>query len=237
LPYNSHVLVLGVDTASPSGSLAVLRDEKVIGVVSTTSDETYSSRMFRQLEFLLLELGIAQNEFDLYAVNSGPGSFTGLRVGITAAKGWAEAYRKPVVAVSGLEAVAEQASCPGIVVAVIDARRGQLYFGFYRRDTGRLVRQGDERVATPAEFHLALQEIADADGVTIATPDLGVRVQVESGAAGSRIATEIVSGVLAPIIGRLACERAKRGEVADALTLDANYVRRSDAELHWKGPS
>jgi tRNA threonylcarbamoyladenosine biosynthesis protein TsaB len=231
------VLVLALDTASPSGSIAVLRDEKVIGVICTTSEETYSSRMFRQLEFLLAELGIAQNQFDLYAVNSGPGSFTGLRVGITAAKGWAEAYGKPVVAVSGLEAVAEQSRRMGVLVPVIDARRGQLYFGFYRREPARLVREGDERVATPAEFHSALHEIPEADEVTMVTFDLGIRGQVQGQISAPRFSVEVVSGVLAPTIGRIACDRAKRGEVADAVTLDANYVRRSDAELHWKGPS
>ena len=231
------MLVLALDTASPSGGIAVLRDEKIIGVISTTSDETYSSRMFRQLEFLLAELGIAQNQFDLYAVNAGPGSFTGLRGGITAAKGWAEAYAKPVVAVSGLEAVASQCDGGEILIPVIDARRGQLYFGFYRRRADRLVREGDERVATPAEFHSALQQIPEANEVIIITPDLRICAQVEDQTTAPRLAIKVVSGVLAPVIGRIACERAKRGEVADALTLDANYVRRSDAELHWKGPS
>src|SRR5271166_5021543 len=94
-PIIESVLVLALDTSSPSGSIAVLRDEKVIGVVSTTGDETYSSRMFRQLEFLLAELKLSHGDFDLFAVNSGPGSFTGLRVGLTAAKGWAEVYAKP----------------------------------------------------------------------------------------------------------------------------------------------
>ena len=104
-----HVLVLALDTSSPSGSLAVLRDEKVIGVVSTATGEVYSSRMFRELEFLLGELSLRMEEFELFAVAAGPGSFTGLRVGLAAVKGWAEVYRKPIAAVSALEAVAVQA--------------------------------------------------------------------------------------------------------------------------------
>ena len=86
-PIIGLVLVLALDTSSPSGSIAVLRDEKVIGVVSTTGDETYSSRMFRQLEFLLAELKLSHGDFDLFAVNSGPGSFTGLARGTHSGEG------------------------------------------------------------------------------------------------------------------------------------------------------
>lgn len=237
MPYNSHVLVLALDTASPSGSISILRGESHIAVISTTGDETYSSRMFRQLDFLLAELGFSHDQFDLYAVNSGPGSFTGLRVGITAAKAWAEAYGKPVVAVSGLEAVAAQSYGSSMLVPVIDARRGQVYFGFYRRDAARLVREGEDRVGTPEEFRSALQGIPGQDGATVITSDVGIGAQFGNWVLGQRIAVENVSSVLAPVIGRIAYGRANRGEVADALTLDANYVRRSDAELHWKGPS
>src|ERR1700722_48285 len=129
-----HVLVLALDTSSPSGSLAVLRDEKVVGVVSTATAEVYSSRMFRELEFLLGELSLRMEEFELFAIAAGPGSFTGLRVGLAAVKGWAEVYGKPIAAVSGLEAVAVQSHrTVSALVPVLDARRGQIYFGVYKR--------------------------------------------------------------------------------------------------------
>jgi tRNA threonylcarbamoyladenosine biosynthesis protein TsaB len=237
------VLILALDTASPSGSVATLRDEKLIGVVSTASDETYSSRMFRQLEFLLGELKLSVETFDLLAVNTGPGSFTGLRVGLTAVKGWAETYGKPAVAISGLQAVAVQSRGGGLVVPVLDARRGDVYFGFYRREGGELVRESDDRVASPQEFLAALDE-APTDGETMAvSPEFAV-VGAVPGAALGQIETEIrrrgvaceaVSPVLAPVIGRLARSCALRGETVDALVLDANYVRRSDAELQWNG--
>jgi tRNA threonylcarbamoyladenosine biosynthesis protein TsaB len=234
------VLVLALDTSSPSGSIAVLRGEKVIGAVSTTGDETYSSRMFRQLEFLLAELKLSHGDFDLFAVNSGPGSFTGLRVGLTAAKGWAEVYAKPAAPISGLEAVASQSRSGAVVVPVLDARRGQVYFGFYRRHvTGlmrdRLARAGDDRVATPEEFLSALRELSESS-IVVVTPDADIVRKFASHSEIGDIPVERVSNVLAPVIGALALERARRGEVVDALALDANYVRRSDAELHWKGP-
>jgi tRNA threonylcarbamoyladenosine biosynthesis protein TsaB len=233
------VLILALDTSSPAGSLAVLRDEKVIGVVSTLADETYSSRMFRHLEFLLQELSLKLEQFDLYAVAAGPGSFTGLRVGLAAAKGWAEVYKKPVVGISVLEAIAAQSSSTAtVLVAASDARRGEVYFGVYRRGKDSLALEGEECVSRPEEF---LQTIATRPGsaeFAIVSPS----PEVLSGAL-SRIEmehlplprVERVSNVLAPVIGRLGHSRALRGAVSDALTLDANYIRRTDAEVHAKG--
>lgn len=216
----------------------MLRNEKIIGEICTWTDETYSSRMFRHLEFLLRELTLDLKEFDLFAVAAGPGSFTGLRVGLTAAKGWAEAYQKPVVGVSALEAVAAQShSANPLVVPVLDARRGQIYFGFYGRDRDALVARAEERVATPEEFFDAVAERPEKDKVTIVTPSpelfSNFRSQIEKVSSLSKI--EQVSTVLAPRVGQIGFRRAQRGELSDALTLDANYVRRSDAELHWKG--
>jgi tRNA threonylcarbamoyladenosine biosynthesis protein TsaB len=239
-----HVLVLALDTSSPSGSLAVLRDEKVVGVVSTSTGEVYSSRMFRELDFLLGELSLRMEELELFAVAAGPGSFTGLRVGLAAVKGWAEVYRKPIAAVSALEAVAVQArSNAALMVPVLDARRGQLYFGLYRRVTGgapgenRLVLDGEEYVMTPAEFFEALRERARGAECAIVTP----HPELFSGVASRdeianllRAAVEPASSVLAPFIGQLGFQQAQRGALADPLTLDANYVRRTDAELHWR---
>ena len=226
------MLILALDTATPSGSIAVLRGEKVIGLVATESGETYSSRMFRQLEFLLGELGLARDAFDLFAVNAGPGSFTGLRVGLTAAKGWAEVYGKPVAAVSGLQAVAEQSSADGLVVPLLDARRGEVYFGFYERGADGLVRREDDRVGSPEEFLAAIGGLANS---VVVSPDFSACGNVQVQLRERRIRCETVSSILAPVIGRLAYRAAQRGDVVDALTLDANYVRRSDAELHWKG--
>lgn len=229
------VLILSLDTSSPSGSVAVLRDQALIGVISTRGEENYSSRMFRHLEFLLNDLSLKLEQFDLFAVSAGPGSFTGLRVGLTAAKGWAEVYKKPVAGVSALEAVAMQSSgARSIVVPVLDARRGQVYYGVYRRTDAGLALEGDEYVVSPDEFVAKLSETAKGSAATIATPDAEViSLLVPLLEPGSAV-FETVSSVLAPFIGRIGYARALRGEVTDALALDANYVRRTDAEMQWK---
>jgi tRNA threonylcarbamoyladenosine biosynthesis protein TsaB len=229
------VLILSLDTSSPSGSVAVLRDQALIGVISTRGEENYSSRMFRHLEFLLNDLALKLEQFDLFAVSAGPGSFTGLRVGLTAAKGWAEVYKKPVVGVSALEAVAIQChSTTSVVVPVLDARRGQVYFGVYRRRDAGLALDGDEFVVNPEEFAAKLGETGRDGAFTIATPDAEVLALLAAHFAAGRPAIETVSSVLAPFIGIIGHECAMRGRVSDALALDANYVRRTDAEMQWK---
>ncbi len=228
------MLTLSLDTSSRGGSVAVLRDLAVLGVVSTWGDEAYSSRIFRQLEFLLSELGLKLDQFDLFAVAAGPGSFTGLRVGLASAKAWSEAYGKPVAGVSVLEAVAAQCAYPAAwLVPVVDARRGQFYGASYRRESGGELRlEGDECVVGgDALLKLVRDRASDGGAAIVATePDLVTRL-VEP--AGTRVFR--ASNVLAPWIGQIAATRVKQGKVSDALTLDANYVRRSDAEVDAKG--
>ncbi len=215
----------------------------MLGVVSTTGEENYSSRLFRQLGFILHELRVELRQFDAYAVASGPGSFTGLRVGLTAVKGWAEVYGKPIVAVSALEAVAVQARAQAAWVAsVLDARRGEVFCALYERIPNGLRRFRDERVESLPEFlawlalefrqHLKGELVFVSPNPALLSGDLEASVFVST-------PVEPATAVLAPLIGRLALERlhrASKGEdgILDALSLDANYIRPSDAESKWK---
>ena len=229
------MLVLAIDTASPHGSVAALRDEQLLDVVSDDAGDTQSLRFFGQMGKLLREQNLAMPQFDLYAVNAGPGSFTGVRVGLTAVKAWAEVYSKPVAAVSGLEAVAGQG--PGtasLLAAVTDARRGQLYAGLYLREGTILRRRGGDVVMSPADCfaYLAGQSRGENICFVTAAPDWLSELLASSQFHSAQIAA--ASEVLAPSIGRLGLERASAGETLDALSLDAHYVRCSDAEVLGK---
>jgi tRNA threonylcarbamoyladenosine biosynthesis protein TsaB len=234
------MLLLAVDTTTQTGSVAVLRDGRLTGVISTAAEETFSSRLFRQLEFLLSELKLEMHQFEVFAVASGPGSFTGLRVGLTAVKGWAEVFGKPVVAVSGLEAIAAQA-LPGaeLIASVLDARRGQIFAALHRWERQELAREGDEEVCAAEEFLARLPKRAGGRHVRFISPSPEILSEALAAAqlpASISRTIEPASSVLAPMIGELAYAHALRGEFTDALRLDANYVRRSDAELLWKEP-
>jgi tRNA threonylcarbamoyladenosine biosynthesis protein TsaB len=236
------MLLLAVDTATRAGSLAVLRDGQLAGEISTASEETYSSRLFRQCSFLLQELHLEIQNFDFFAVNAGPGSFTGLRVGLAAVKAWAEVFSKPIIAVSGLEAVASQAGNPsedGLIAAVLDAHRGQIYAALYRFQDSRLAAVDADQVCAAEEFLARVAGRAKTAPVRFVSPSPEIlRSLLNNSAAKRELPWSIhkASPVLAPVIAQLAHERASRGEVTDSLRLDANYVRRSDAELLWKEP-
>ena len=165
-------------------------------------------------------------------------------MGLAALKGWAEVYRKPIAAVSALEAVAAQSRSSGQLLApVLDARRGQVYFATYR-STGSspiLALDGEERVVSPNQlFEVLKSRERDGSNPLIVTPVpelLSTRASLSEttrSSACGEIQVERVSAVLAPHVGQLGRLRAQQGQLSDALTLDANYVRRSDAELNWK---
>lgn len=235
----SGMLSLAIDTSTLAGSVAILDEERVLGTVGMAVEETHGSRLFRHVRFLLAEMRLELGQFDLYSVAAGPGSFTGLRVGLAAVMGWAEGFGKPVAAVSGLEAVAARCTTPGMLLApVLDARRGQVYGAVYERQGAALTRQGEEVVLAPGEFlaWLAARVGSEAPVLVTPSPEVFARDPATAGRpAWDSWPVERVSPLLAETIGRLGYQRARRGELFNSLTLDANYVRRPDAELNWKG--
>jgi tRNA threonylcarbamoyladenosine biosynthesis protein TsaB len=237
------MLILALDTSSPSGSLAVLRDRAILGHRVSSSDERYSASLLRDTRELLDRASISFEQIDLFAVDAGPGSFSGLRVGLTTVKAWAEVWKRPVAAVSGLEAMATQVSRlagpDSLVAAVMDARRGQIFGGVFRSQkdgSGELDPVGEDVVTTADELlQLLRPQLGSGSGLVIACilPEV-IRPALERQDLGCcRI--EVVSNVLAPFVGQLGYSKALRGDVVDALHLDANYIRRSDAEMNWKG--
>jgi len=236
------MLALAVDTSTKLGSVAVLRDGGLLGVRVTASGAPHASGLFNDLQVLLDQLRIHIKVFDLFAVAAGPGSFTGLRVGLTAVKAWAEALKRPIVAASSLEAIAIQAEglpdvpADALTVAVQDARRGQVFGCVYQQsgDSRHALQPLSEEVLLSADEFLELaEELVGQRQSIIVSPAPEVVQSAIRGSAFERARVETVSGVLAPFIGKLGYARALRGEVIDALHLDANYVRRTDAEVKW----
>lgn len=241
------MLTLAVDTSTRSGSIALLRDAAVLGQAVIPPDEPYSSRFSPSVDSLMRESGLVLSQVDLFAVAAGPGSFTGLRIGLTAVKAWAEVFGKPIAAVSVLEAIAAHAMSSSIrqavllaelfLVPVFDARRGQVFGAVYRysaTEPERLWRCGDEMVAEPNEFLLFVNEQCGPAMPVFASPTPEI---IEEHRALSRFKDarlERVSPPLAPMIGLVGYRQALRGETVDAMALDASYVRRTDAELKWK---
>src|SRR5450432_2636551 len=143
---------LCIDTSEKRGSVAVRVDGVCAAVRVHSQEEDYSSWLIPAVEDALTESGKVFTDLDLLAVATGPGTFTGVRVGLCSVKAWAEVHGKPVVGVSRLEAMARSAAGEGLVTASYNAHRGQVYAGLYRGNVGRLEAIGTEMVISPAEF-------------------------------------------------------------------------------------
>jgi tRNA threonylcarbamoyladenosine biosynthesis protein TsaB len=208
-------LILAVDTTSEYGSIALARGGEVIEEVALHAPAGFSQILYGELKRLFARHGVRAAEIGCFAAAAGPGSFTGVRVGLACVKGLAEAVGRPAVGVSNLEALA-RCGTTTLRGAVMDARRGEVYGAVYDC-AGRIVAP---EVVTRLDAWLA--SLPEGVAEFISGDDLPVAGLVRAPRA------------LAHVIAAIAGERLARGEACDPAALDANYVRRSDAELFWK---
>jgi tRNA threonylcarbamoyladenosine biosynthesis protein TsaB len=213
--------ILAIDTTGDPGSLALVEDNAVIEEAVLESPDGFAHVLFGEIERLLARHALSLNQIDLFAAASGPGSFTGVRVGLTAAKGLAEATGRHVVAVSNLQALASFGT-RALRAVVIDARRGEIYGAVY----GAALNLVCDEVVIPYQVWLATLPSGDLEFITSRFPLTGVEhaplIQAPRALAGA--------------IAKIAAARLENGLAQDPAAIDANYVRRSDAELLWKEP-
>jgi tRNA threonylcarbamoyladenosine biosynthesis protein TsaB len=219
-------LIVAVDTSGKQGSIALCRgDDNSFEVLQLTSLEggTYSAQLMPRIAEALQQNNLDKAKVEGFVVVSGPGSFTGLRVGLATVKGLCEVLRKPLATVSMLEAIALTYGRTGQTTTVLlDAGRGEVYVGEYEvsADRASLVR---EYIAKLDAF---AAEAAAVSG-DLLTPDTKVAEVLQTTNANLRL----VSAIHADEIGRIGLRKLLAGETADPATVDVNYIRRSDAEL------
>jgi tRNA threonylcarbamoyladenosine biosynthesis protein TsaB len=231
------VLLLALDTCDTKGSVAALKGTEVLAARVHDAAEDYSTWLLRSVTELLASVGLRLPDIEVYAAAAGPGSFTGVRVALTMAKAWAEVYDRRIAVVSRLEAVASKGSTgEPYVAAFADARRGQVYGALYRKVAGKLDRIGDEIVIGPEKFVAWAAERAGSSSIRWVSTEPGCVTETQGWTARRSLGEtiDLASPVLAPIIGRIGYALASEGRLVDALVLDANYVRRSDAETTWQ---
>jgi tRNA threonylcarbamoyladenosine biosynthesis protein TsaB len=212
-------LILAVDTTGEFGSLALLRGEQLVEEVTMHAPGGFSPVLYGHLAALFERQALRPDAIDCFAAASGPGSFTGVRVGLACVKGLAEARGRPAVGVSNLQALAWFGEAPRRA-AVLDARRGEVYGAVYDAG-GRLVAP---EVVAPFARWIETLPAGELEFVCSGfTPPL-------AGTRFERAKVRTAPRALAVAVARL----ASRAEPCDPAALDANYVRRSDAELLWK---
>jgi tRNA threonylcarbamoyladenosine biosynthesis protein TsaB len=223
------MILLAIDTSGKDGGITLARSDEsraseALSISETVPLEggTFSAQLVPQVAGLLAKHGLTKNEIGAFAVVSGPGSFTGLRVGLAAVKAMAEILEKPIAAVSRLEAVALLAPASGRLMAALDAGRGEVYAGEY--ETGDGVRMLGERL-------LSLDELFEAAGSAIVvTPE----VKIAEGARDRGRMVELVVRPTSEHAARFGWEKIRQGRTISPEQLDANYIRRSDAEIFAK---
>jgi tRNA threonylcarbamoyladenosine biosynthesis protein TsaB len=214
------IRVLAVDTTGEFGSVALVEEEGVIEEAPLHSPDGFAHILFGQIERSLQRHGIGLEELDGFASASGPGSFTGVRVGLAAVKGLAEATGRRVVAVSNLQALA-CFGARGLRATVLDARRGEIYGAVYNA----ALQPVSEEVVMKFPAWIVTLPQGDIELITGGFP-------IPEGLVSVPV-TE-APRALAGAIGRIAVARFAQGLAQDPAEIDGNYVRRPDAELMWK---
>ena len=242
--------VLAIDTTSEHGGAAVYEQGECLSLVLNEEPASrYAVTLFELVDRALAQAGIGFPDVELYAVSNGPGSFTGIRVGLAAAQGWSKAFARPVVGVNLLQAMVEQAHPEtDWAVPVLDARRGEFFAGFYRRVTdgaGHLVgfeTAGPGQLVHPERLETMLDALSRGGqcrtfrGGTMAILARAHDLKAQSLRENLPQALEAVdvSGTLLEAIAKVALRACEAGMLPSSDELDACYIRRTDAEMNWR---
>ena len=221
--------ILAVDTATPSCSVAVIDGEVLLAESTSLTGQTHSRQLLNVVDAVLGQAGLKIAQVDGFAVSIGPGSFTGLRIGISAVKGFAFSLKKPVIGVSSLQALAYQCEQhPYLICPIIDARKQEVYFCHFRYNDGQLEQESQERVASPAQALRGIREPCLFVGN-------GAKLYQEliAGALGglAHFAAESQHIIQASAVARLSLPRFTRQDTDDVRLLVPHYIRKSDAQL------
>ena len=222
------MLILGIESSAKAASCALVRDGELVGQYFQCSGLTHSATLLPMAEQLLASTGTDKSALDAVAVARGPGSFTGVRIGVAAVKGLCWALEKPAVGVSTLEAMAWNGAClpeGSLVCCCMDARRSQVYNALFRVESGRPARLCEDRAISLAELAAGLAKYSAApfltgDGARLVSEYLGDRAMPHSLASG-------------PLLHQSAwgvCMAAMDKEPESAGALLPVYLRLSQAE-------
>jgi len=223
------MLILAFESSAKPASVAVCSGGRLLGQYFQNSGLTHSRTLLAMAESLLKNLDVSVSDIELVAVSRGPGSFTGVRIGVSAAKGFAWGIEKPICGVSTLESMAYQTPEPGALLCpVMDARRGQVYNALFRWSGGSLVRLCEDRA-------ISLEDLAvDLLGASVYLVGDGAAIcfdYLESEGIACRMAPELLRYQTAFGVALAALN----SESLPAVELEPSYLRPSQAERERNG--
>lgn len=226
--------ILAVDSSSKVATCAVMDDDKLLGEYIINHKMTHSKKLMPLIRDMLDSLELTPEDIDLYAASEGPGSFTGLRIGIASIKAMAHAHNKKVVAIPTMEALAFNIPYgKGIIVPMMDARRNRVYTGIYKWENGEFYTIKEQDVMPVEELIDILKErsekiIVNGNGSVAYREELieGLKDRILFSPRSTNIAR-------ASSIAELAMNKAKSDETIDYHNLKPNYLRKSQAERQY----
>ena len=223
--------VLAVDTTTASCSVAVIEDLSVCAELTTRKKQTHSKHLMTSIDSVLKSADCRTVDLDGFAVTIGPGSFTGLRIGMATIKGLASAADKPVVGISSLETLAWQCSARSrLICPLLDARKAEVYGATYRYREDRLIQQSAACAAKPEAFVGDIKQPCVFIGS-------GARLYHDKiqDALGDKahFVPDDQNVIRASSVGFLSLKRFKNNETVRAADLVPFYIRKSDAELSF----
>jgi tRNA threonylcarbamoyladenosine biosynthesis protein TsaB len=219
--------ILAIETSTLLGGIAVVEDERILCELTLQVEETHSSQLLPAIEYVLNVTGLKPELLDGFAIAAGPGSFTGLRIGMAAVKGLAVAASRPIVGISTLEAMAWMFPfSPHPLCPMIDARMKEVYGAWFRAEGGGILRVSKDMVLPAREFLKELREPA----VFFGSGAQRYRREIfETLGEAALFPPQEIMGARASIVGILAMKRLKNGDVDDLDSIEPIYIRQAQA--------
>lgn len=221
--------IIAIETATLVGSIAIIDDERVISELTLNVKATHSEKLMAAMDYLMNASGLTVNDMDGIAVSIGPGSFTGLRIGLSAAKGLSYASGKPLIGIPTLDALASNLPFSRYLVCpILDARKGEVYAALYRVSE----KVTDDMAVKPASLIEMIKEdtLFLGDGVSAYRNLLKEQLRELYHEAPLPLQLPKASNV-----ATLALKRLRNNDVNDPFALVPMYIRKSEAELKLKG--
>ncbi len=225
--------ILAVDTASKSCGVTIADDNIVISEISLCINQTHSKHLMSMVDMALGFTGLSVSDIEGFAVTIGPGSFTGIRIGLSVVKGFALAAKKNVAPVSSLDAIAFQFACSQkTVCSILDARRGEVYSCLYRFGKNGILE--GKTVETVGSIEKAVMGISGAclfagDGVFSYKKDI-----INLKGSSALFPHSYNHAVSSSVVAQLGIDMFKENRVENASSVVPLYIRKSDAEINFK---
>ena len=229
------MIILSIDSSTPVAGIAVSDGKKLLGEVMINTQNTHSEKLMPMVAQLLHDLQMSIQQIDAVAITCGPGSFTGLRIGMATAKGIVQGGNKKLIAIPTLDTLAQNLNhYPGIICPIMNAQKKQVYTAIYKSTETGMERLSDYQ-AIEAET-LAEQLLALGETVWFTGDGVDAFADVFSAKLGEQCRLADGNTVLprAGALAMLAAERAEQEQFDDLYQAELIYIRKSEAEVQWE---